>query len=268
MVNSNGQSQQVGKALLQRQRIRILDGPRRPIDRLSGGLSLGNALDIADGQALVNHPAGNQFGIGHGKKRARVASRHFTLLDAGADRVGQTAETQGVRHVAPALSDHSGHIGLRITKLGNQIFIATGFLKRIQIGPLDVLDNGKLERLTIVRLDNNDRNIVQSGPLCGTPAALAGDDLERIDAANHRPDHNGLDDVALADRGRQFLQIAFGKMLPRIERIGPQELDGQATLRTMARFGLIFRANVAEKGGKPPTQTRLSCIFSHLRRLF
>ena len=48
---------------------------------------------------------------------------------------------------------------------------------RIEIGALDVLDDGKFERGTIIDLAHDDRDFGQPCPLRRPPAPLAGDDL-------------------------------------------------------------------------------------------
>ncbi len=49
-----------------------------------------------------------------------------------------------------ALADDFTKIVLRIAMFGNQLIIAHGFFDRVEIGPLNVFDDGELQRCPIV----------------------------------------------------------------------------------------------------------------------
>ena len=61
------------------------------------------------------------------------------------------------------------------------------------------------------RFDEDDRDVVQPGALRRAPAPLAGDDLEGVGGAAHGAHDDRLDDAALADRGRELVELGVGK---------------------------------------------------------
>ena len=102
----------------------------------------------------------------------------------------------------------------------DQRLIARGFLQRIEIGALNVLDDRKLERLTIADFKQHDRHFMQAGELRRAPAPFAGDDLVLIRGAARRAHQDRLDDAVLADRGRKLVKLGIGENAARIARIG------------------------------------------------
>src|SRR5437660_1787523 len=83
--------------------------------------------------------------------------------------------------------------------------------------------------------------------LPAAPAPLAGDDLVMVRRTAQRAHDDRLDDAAFADRCRELVELDLGIGLPRIARIGPQELHRHAPLAAYAldRRGLL--ADVADQ---------------------
>jgi hypothetical protein len=100
--------------------------------------------------------------------------------------------------MAAALADDPRDLVLRVIELGGQHLIAGGFLQRIEIGALNVLDDRKLKCFGVTRVEDDHRHFVQAGTLRGAPASFASDDLVAVGAAH--ANHDRLDDAALADR--------------------------------------------------------------------
>jgi hypothetical protein len=73
---------------------------------------------------------------------------------------------------------------------------------------------------------------VQVRPLCCAPAAFSGDDLIAVAAGG--PHHDRLDNAAIANRAREFVELGIGKCASRIVRIGVDQLDRHATLAAPA----------------------------------
>ena len=78
----------------------------------------------------------------------------------------------------PALADYLGELALAVAIVVNELLIAVGFLQRIEVGTLDVLDDGDFQRLAVVDVVHHHRHIVEAGALRRPPPPLAGDDLE------------------------------------------------------------------------------------------
>ncbi len=166
---------------------------------------------------------------------------------------GQVGQAKRVGDMAPAFADDAGDVAVRIAMIGAELGVARGLFERVQIRPLHVLDNGDLERLAVASLDDKDRNLVQSRPLGGPPAALAGDDFIGVGDAGNGADDHRLDDPALLDRGGEFFELGIVESLSRIAGIGTQEFD-----RRLARAarGLGMRVRPAQQGRQASPQAR------------
>ena len=76
---------------------------------------------------------------------------------------------------------------LRVPEFADQPFVSFGLFDRVQVLPLDVLEDRDFQRLLIVEVADNDGYFVKPRLLGGAPAPLAGDDLKAIAAlwTNH-----------------------------------------------------------------------------------
>src|SRR5215472_13378030 len=143
--------------------------------------------------------------------------------------------------------------------------IAHRLLDGIEVGALHVLDDRKLERLAIARLEKNDRNVVHAGALRRAPAPLARDDLVMIGRAAQGSHHDRLDDAALADRRCELVELDLGIGLTRVAGIGLEKLDRDAALsaRPFDDGGLL--AYVADQRREAAPQSRSRRFLRHLR---
>src|SRR5277367_556907 len=184
----------------------VLKGSRVGVDRrgtsprprrLAGILT--EALDVPDRQTLGNDAVGERIRVGHGEQRPRVPGRNLPARQQAARVFGQMGQAKGVCDVAPAFADHAGDVAVRIPVIGAELGVACGLLERVEVRPLHVFYNGDFERFAVAGLDDCDRDLVQSRPLRGPPAALAGNDFIRIRNAGNGANDYGLDDPALLD---------------------------------------------------------------------
>src|SRR3984885_2726976 len=127
--------------------------------------------------------------------------------------------------MAPAFADHAGDVAVRIAIIGAELGVARGLLERVEVSPLDVFDDGDLERFAVTSLDDDDGDLVQLGPLRGSPAALASDDFITVRDAGNGANDDRLDDPAFLDGGGELVELRIVEPLPRIARIGAQEFD-------------------------------------------
>ena len=212
--------------------------------RLAGILA--QALDVPDRQALGDDAVGERVRVGDGEQRARVSGRDLAAREQAARVLGQIGQAKRVGDMAPAFADDAGDVAVRIAVIGAELGVARGLFERVEVGALHVLDDGDLERFAVAGLDDEDRDLVQPGPLRRPPAALAGDDLVGVRDAGDGADDNRLDDAALLDRGREFFELGVVEQLSRVARIGPQELD-----RRLARARARPRRAA---GSRPPSR--------------
>ena len=144
------------------------------------------ALDVAHGEALGDDAVGERVGVGDGEQRARMAGGDRARGEQGAAVLGQLGQAQRVGDVAAALADDAGDVGVGVAVIGGELRVAVGLFERVEIGALDVLDDGDFERLAVAGLDDEDRDFVQAGALGGAPAPFAGDDLVGVGDARDR----------------------------------------------------------------------------------
>ncbi len=132
--------------------------------------------------------------------------------------------------MAAALADDAGEIRLLVVELVGQRVVAHGFFQRIEIGALDVLDDGDLQRLAVADLEQQNRDLVQAGALRRPPPPLAGDDLVGIDGAGDRAHQDRLENSFFLDGVGELGQLGLGVVPARIARVRPHELDRHAAL--------------------------------------
>jgi hypothetical protein len=122
-----------------------------------------------------------------------------------------------------------------VAVIGGEAAISLRLLDRVEIGALDVLDQRDLERLGLAELAHDSGDLVEVCPLRGSPAPLAGDDLEAVAVG---ADHDRLDDSALLDRGGELRQCGLVEGAP-----------GLAGVRLNARSGDHLNAAAAAAAG-------------------
>ena len=169
--------------------------------------------------------------------------------------LGKIVEAQRVGDVAAALADDAGDVAVRIAVVGAELAVARSFLEGVEIGALDILDDGEFERLAVADVGDDDRNFVLSGPLGGAPPPFAGDDLVGVGDARDRPHQHRLDDAALADRRRELLELCVVEALARVARIGAQEFDRRLADPAADCGGLGRIRRGPEQGGQAAPET-------------
>ena len=160
-----------------------------------------------------------------------------------------------------------GEFRLRHVELLEELLVRRGLFERVELHPVDVLQEGVAKHGRVGGLSDDRGNGVESGKLAGPPATLAHDDLElgllglRILGPRFlerlRPhiiadgaDDDRLHESELADRMREFPQGIFVEDLTRLTRVRNDERDGDLTVRRAdvrgpvsdAGFGGLLRA--------------------------
>ncbi len=126
--------------------------------------------------------------------------------------------------VALARPDAARDLLLAQPELVDQLAVRVGFLDRVQVGALDVLDDRQLELVPVGKLADDGRDPLQPSQSRGTHASLAGD--EDVPLEGLRDDHR-LEHAVLADaRGeiRQLLLVDVAAGLIGV-RCDPAERD-------------------------------------------
>ena len=127
---------------------------------------------------------------------------------------------------------------------------AEGLFDRVEVAPLDVLDERGLQRLLVVEVDDADRDALQPDLGRGPESTFAGDELIlAVDAA----DDERLQDAVLADAGGQRRELIVVEMLARLIRVLDDLPD-----RDLARVDRRRRrVGASEKRIETSTQTWL-----------
>src|SRR6266404_6618918 len=98
--------------------------------------------------------------------------------------------------MASRLVNDPADVVLRMAMPLDELTIALGFLKRVEVLALDILDECQFGRGRIINLANDRRNRMLPRPLRRTPPPLAGDD-HVIFAV--RPQQDRLENATLAN---------------------------------------------------------------------
>ena len=104
----------------------------------------------------------------------------------------------------------------------SQTSVGERFLERIEVRPLDVLDQRRGQQALVGDVPDDDRNFEQAGALGGAPAAFAGDDLVAPAIA---ADDDRLDDPIGPDGGRELVEPAVVHRRAWLELVRSQQID-------------------------------------------
>ena len=127
-----------------------------------------------------------------------------------------------VRDRRAILADRIGQRFLRHRAFVEQPPVGGRLVDRIEVLPLDVLDQRDLQQLVVADLAHDHGRPQEAGNLRGAPPALAGDDLEAVAAAPHE---DRLDDAVHADRLRELLERPLLNLQARLPRVGHDAVE-------------------------------------------
>jgi hypothetical protein len=108
---------------------------------------------------------------------------------------GSVGKSETVLEIALVLAELLRELANAVAVLANHLVVDHGFVDRGEILALEVLDDRDLERGLVVDLFDEGGDRGQSGTLCRSPAALAGDQL--VVAVGLGSDQDRLEDAVL-----------------------------------------------------------------------
>ena len=149
-----------------------------------------------------------------------------------------------------AAAERLGQLRVAVAEVVHQPAIAAGLLDRVQVRPLDVLDDADLQHLDVVELAHDDRHRMQADALGRAPAPLAGDDLVLAGRAGSGADQDGLDNALDPDRFFQVAELGFVEHLARLVGVATQQFDG----RRPGAFAADRRVDGFSKGMRQRTK--------------
>jgi hypothetical protein len=116
-------------------------------------------------------------------------------------------------------------------------------LQRVQVAPLDVLDEGQLKHRSIADVGPNDSgNALEAGQARRSPPPLPGDQLEPVRYASN---NDGLQHAVSADAITEFFEGVRVEHATGLLRVRAYRVDSEALLlpgRCSSRFSLLATA--------------------------
>ena len=146
-----------------------------------------------------------------------MSIRQIAALNEGLHHLRQAQQPQVVRHAGAVLAGALRHLLLRQAEVATQPLERARLLHGIQIGALQVFDDGHLHRLLVGYLSNDRRNRRFARQLRRQPAPLTRDQL--VAALGQRTHHNRLHNTVKRNGLSKFTQsniVELGSCLERI----------------------------------------------------
>jgi hypothetical protein len=109
-------------------------------------------------------------------------------------------------------------------KLAGEALESSCLFHRVQVGTLEILDDGDFHRLLVGDLAEDGGDCGFAGKLRGAPASLAGDELEA--ATGEGPDEDRLDDAVGDDGGGQLGKLIFIDLRTGLEGVAVNLAEG------------------------------------------
>ena len=160
-----------------------------------------------------------------------MTNTQLSVADRFPDGFGQFQEAQGVGHDSPGFADPFGDVFLGELELGGQMGISDGFLDRIEVFPLEILDQGEFHYLAVGGFPDHDRGLGESGLLGGAPTAFPGNQFKSLGAGS---DDQRLDDALFPNGVRQFLQGLGQEVFTRLKRAGMDAAQREVSNRSLS----------------------------------
>ncbi len=181
---------------------------------------------LPDGQAFVRDRTGQAklFALREREKGASMAHGELVSNDHTLNRLWQLKQTQGVGYCDAAACDSVGNLFLRESELAVHHLISSSLFDRVKVVTLEVLNQGQFHHLPVGDILDDGWNALDTGPLRGSPATFAGDDLV---ATFCRANDDWLEYPLAFHRSSQFFEFLGIEDDARLERIGSDQLNVQ-----------------------------------------
>jgi hypothetical protein len=184
-------------------------------------------LDRPHREVLVDNPVRERFlegPVGGGEQGASVAHGQAALVHEPLDRRWQLQQAQRVRDRYPAAPDLCCHGVVGEPEVLDELLVGGGLLERVEVVPVQVLDERVFQRGGVVGLAHQRRNGLEPHPPGGAPPPLPRDDLVPVvDGTNE----NRLQHADLADRVGERPERLLVEVVPRLEAVGADRRRGE-----------------------------------------
>ena len=189
------------------------------------------ALDVgfglANGKRKTDYVLGDLFHlfrVFEDHKGASVTEAEFAGFDEGLHGGRETQEAEEIGHRGAILAGALGHLLLGHVELAGEALEGAGLLHGVEVGSLEVFDDGDFHRLLVGNLSEDGGDGGHAGKLGGQPAAFADNELEAT--AGQRPHQHGLDHAVGNDRGGQLSQLLLVHVGTGLEGIAIDLIEG------------------------------------------
>ena len=174
-------------------------------------------------------------GVGGGaEQRPGVAGGEAALAERALDHGGEREQPDGVRHRGTASADAQRDRLVGEAEGVGEAGVGGGLVEGGEVGPLQVLDEGELERLAprLGGRPEDGRDPGEPGEGGGAEPALPGDELEAVAVALH---DDGLEDAVGADRVGEAGEGLGVEVAPRLLGVGADGGD-----RDLDELGVVL----------------------------
>jgi hypothetical protein len=109
------------------------------------------------------------------------------------------------------------------TELLQQLLVGRGLFQRVEVGPVDVLEQGVAEHVVVAGVPDDRRDELVAEGLSGTPTAFSHDQF--VGAGFEFTNNNGLKEADLLNRGLQLLHRLVVEDLAGLPGVGRDRVD-------------------------------------------
>ncbi len=201
---------------------RLAAGRGRPVQGLAC-----ESFSVTNRKTFINNELGKTCWIGRRRNCAGMSGGNLALGQVCQDDGRQGKQAHHIGNMATALGHGARYVFLCVAVPINQLAIGLGLFNRIEISPLDILDNADFQRLLVGEVANKGRHFMQTCPLRSPPAALASDNFISLALPFGWTNQDWLDDTLFGDRGCKRFQFGLCHGLARLVGIRADQFDCQ-----------------------------------------
>lgn len=213
-------------------------------------------LDRSHGEPLGHDAMGQPvllLGVVHGQQRPRMTGGQHPGSDPALHRRRQAQQSQRVGHLRTGAPDPVGQLIMRALEVLEQLVVRGCLLQRVQLSPVQVLQECIQKQLLVVRGPDNGRDPLQTGLTARPPAPLAHDEL--VPFRPQLPHDYGLEQADFLDGGDQLRERVLVEHLTRLTRVRSDgsdrnlgEVRPRGIRRSRGRLGLCGCARLRHHG--------------------
>ena len=158
----------------------------------------------------------------------------------------QLEQPDGVRDHRTAASEPVGEFGVRHAELDQQLLVGGGLLQRVELDPVDVLQQRVAQQDVVARPPHDGRDARETRPLRRPPAPLAHDEL--VPPGPRLADDDRLQQPELPDRVLEFRKRLLVEDSSRLLRVRLDRLD--VDVAVVGRARRCFTWNIRREGAR------------------